>query len=282
LGHLYYIQLGLDSTVPTRPGIPVVTTPAVNVGPFHNVQPYLYWASCEPAGGLSPCLATQNGVPVPVVNYGWSFSFGNGFQGTDLITNDLYVTAYYPRTSAQAADTTPPVTTDSVSGPQGSNGWFVGPTVVDLSAIDDLSGVYRTEFSLNNGANWTTGTSIPLSASGVYTILYRSIDRVGNVEPSKNVTVDIDSVPPVTTETSHIHSIRGVPISLEIRLTAFDNLSGVAATEYSLDHGLNWRVGNDLFLCGGHRIVEFRSIDVAGNIETVKTASFSTPACAGP
>ncbi len=31
----------------------------------------------------------------PAPNFEWSFSFGNGFLGTDLLANDLYVTAYF-------------------------------------------------------------------------------------------------------------------------------------------------------------------------------------------
>jgi len=33
---------------------------------------------------------------LPVPNFEWSFSFGNGFQGTDLMVNDLYAMVYYP------------------------------------------------------------------------------------------------------------------------------------------------------------------------------------------
>jgi uncharacterized protein (TIGR03437 family) len=31
----------------------------------------------------------------PAANFQWSYSFGAGFQGTDLVQNDLYVTAYF-------------------------------------------------------------------------------------------------------------------------------------------------------------------------------------------
>jgi hypothetical protein len=283
LGHLYYIQLGLNSTVPTPPGIPVVLTTSISVGPFNNVQPYLYWSSCEPVGGQSPCLGVDGkGNPVPAPNFGWSFSFGNGFQGTDLVENDLYVMVYFPETPAQAADTTPPVTTAGISGPLGSNGWYVGPTVVNFTAADDLSGVFKTEFSLDNGTVWTTGNSMSLTVDGVYRIRYRSTDFVGNVETPKSMVVKLDTKPPVTTATTHVHTLQGVPISLEVTLNAFDNLSGVATTEYSLDHGASWRIGKIVFLCGGTRTLLFRSTDVAGNVEKQRSITLSTPLCGGP
>jgi hypothetical protein len=84
LGELFYSQLGLGA------GMAVVPTPDVDVGPFHNIQPYLYWSCGEPA----TVPACQAAPPAP--NFQWSFSFGNGFEGTDLTANELYVMVYSP------------------------------------------------------------------------------------------------------------------------------------------------------------------------------------------
>jgi uncharacterized protein (TIGR03437 family) len=83
MGNLFYTQLGL-----TR-GAPIVTAPDISVGPLHDVQPYLYW-SCQADTVQTACSSA-----VPAANFGWSFSFGNGFQGTDVQTNNLYATAYF-------------------------------------------------------------------------------------------------------------------------------------------------------------------------------------------
>jgi hypothetical protein len=90
LGELFYDQLGLSR------GTPAVPTPNVDAGPFNHLQPYLYW-SCSAPYTDPPC---QNAPPAP--GFGWSFSFGNGFQGTDIRANDLYVMVYFPQTPAQA------------------------------------------------------------------------------------------------------------------------------------------------------------------------------------
>ena len=84
-GSLYYNQFKLAQ------GTPIVATPKIAVGPFSNVQPYLYW-SCQAATGSQ----TLCGSDIPAPNFAWSFSFGNGFQGTDLQKNDLYVMVYAP------------------------------------------------------------------------------------------------------------------------------------------------------------------------------------------
>jgi hypothetical protein len=83
MGELFYRQLHL------QPGESVVAPAETHVGPFYGVQPYLYW-SCEAATVRSACQS--NG---PAERFEWNFSFGNGFEGTNLVGNDLYVMVYY-------------------------------------------------------------------------------------------------------------------------------------------------------------------------------------------
>ena len=97
MGDLYNIQLRRPQELRRPQGTPVVPTPDIDVGPFNHVQPYLYW-SCGAPVTNPPC---QTPTP-PVSTQEWSFSFGNGFQGTDLQVNDLYVMIYFPQTPAQA------------------------------------------------------------------------------------------------------------------------------------------------------------------------------------
>ena len=86
LQHLFYSQLGLT------PGTPVVTTPDIAVGPFTGIRPYLYW-TCQSDKIQDPCGNTP-----PAPGFEWSFWFDNGFQGTDVLAHDMYVTAYFPGT----------------------------------------------------------------------------------------------------------------------------------------------------------------------------------------
>ena len=90
MGELFFDQFGLSQ------GAPVFQMQNNYVGPFYNLQPYLYWACTGP----DPC----QGPPPPAGNQSWSFSFGNGFQGTDILANNLYVMVYYPQTPAEALD----------------------------------------------------------------------------------------------------------------------------------------------------------------------------------
>jgi uncharacterized protein (TIGR03437 family) len=91
MGNLFYDQLGFIA------GIPAVATPNIAAGPFHNIQPYLYW-TCAGATFQSACQADG-----PAPNFEWSYSFGSGFQGTDLLANNLYVTAYFVGTRSSTS-----------------------------------------------------------------------------------------------------------------------------------------------------------------------------------
>ncbi len=94
MGILFYDQFGLSA------GTPAVATPNIAVGPFHNLQPYLYW-SCQAVTIQDPC---QTDGPDAVSE--WAFSFGNGFLGTDRLEAEYYITAYFVGTRAS---TTGPV-----------------------------------------------------------------------------------------------------------------------------------------------------------------------------
>jgi hypothetical protein len=91
MGELFYDQLGL------KPGSSVIQPSTTQVGSFHNLQPYLYWSCVGAPDSQSPCTT---GAPAP--GFEFSFSFGNGFEGTDpggphiAVGNGLYVIAYYP------------------------------------------------------------------------------------------------------------------------------------------------------------------------------------------
>jgi len=83
MGNLFYDQLGLSE------GSTAVPLPNIPAGPFKNLQPYLYW-SCVGNTIQSACESAG-----PADNFEESYSFGSGFQGTDVLGNNLYVTAYF-------------------------------------------------------------------------------------------------------------------------------------------------------------------------------------------
>jgi len=88
-------------------------------------------------------------------------------------------------------DHTPPVTDAQVEGNE-REGWYTNATVT-LSAVDNVSGVDRTEYSLDNGSSWNVYVDpITFNQDGSYTISYRSTDRAGNVETERTIVLRIN------------------------------------------------------------------------------------------
>jgi uncharacterized protein (TIGR03437 family) len=120
LGNLFYDQLGLTLGMSA---IPLLTSAT---GPFHNMQPYLYW-TCGAATIQDPC---SSNVPAP--NFEWSYSFGSGFQGTDLMANDLYVTAYFVGTRPSTSG--PEIT--EVANAEGDSPTIAPNTWVEIKGLN--------------------------------------------------------------------------------------------------------------------------------------------------
>ena len=76
-------------------------------------------------------------------------------------------------------DVTPPTTTASVSS-----------ATVTLSATDTGSGVATTYYTVDGGARQTYSAPFSVTTNGVHTVSYWSVDRAGNTETAKSVSVD--------------------------------------------------------------------------------------------
>jgi hypothetical protein len=99
-------------------------------------------------------------------------------------------------------DTTPPTTTNTLSGLAGSNGWYRGPVTVSLTAVDphDVSGVAATYYTVDGIGKQLYTVPFQVSDDGMHTVTLWSVDRAGNEEiPHPSVTFKIDSTPPVIT-----------------------------------------------------------------------------------
>ncbi len=88
-----------------------------------------------------------------------------------------------------------PVTSATISpaAPNDANGWYTRDVTVTLRGIDNCSGVAGTEFSTDGGATWLPYAGrLVISNEGITTVNYRSVDRAGNTEETRNLTVKID------------------------------------------------------------------------------------------
>ena len=175
------------------------------------------------------------------------------------------------------SDITPPTTIITTGKPQyaagGGKFYVTSATAFTLSATDDLSGVAKTEYRLDNGS-WTTFVSpIMLATEGSHTIGYRSTDNAANLEIEKNLGVVVDNTPTVSTISL---GAPPVTVSTEISITVADSASGVRLTEYAVDGG-SWTTYNGGFTLAGYSqgtyIINYRSTDNVTNVEKTKSQS---------
>lgn len=95
-------------------------------------------------------------------------------------------------------DKSAPSTDALTSGDTSGGQWFRSDVEVSLSAIDSLSGVEGTEYSLNHGRTWKAYQGpITFTNEGEHRLQYRSTDLAGNKEAIKQLVVKIDRTPPV-------------------------------------------------------------------------------------
>ncbi len=172
--------------------------------------------------------------------------------------------------------TTAPVTT--VSG--ADSAWHSSNVTLNFSSAS--YGVVKTEYSLDGGVSWTTGTSVVIPANadgsndGTHVVLYRSTNGAGFVETPESCTVKIDAAAPVTSVTGADSAWHNSPVTLTF--SGSDAGSGVAKTEYSLDGGVSWTTGTSVVVAAtagggndGAHTVQYRSTDVAGHTEAAKS-----------
>ncbi len=201
-------------------------------------------------------------------SYAGPFSAGSGavghtveFYSTDVAGNDESVKTLNVLPA-------PPVTTATLEGIMGGDGWYTSAVNVTLSATGGSGGLDYTEYLLDTGS-WVTYTGVVVVATnGTHSISYRSVDMDGQVEGAKTTNFMIDSVAPVT--------VSGRSGSW-IWLNSSDANSGVERIVYRVDAG-TWTNYSGSFTVGaGSHTVEFYAIDHAGNTESVKTATTVSP-----
>jgi len=117
-------------------------------------------------------------------------------------------------TVAVRIDRTKPTTT--VAGIPA--GWSKAPVIATFDPTDVPSGVARCEYSTNGGATWTTGTSATIDSNGTTTLVYRSLDRAGNLEATRTATVKVDRVRPTPKPLAAVRVKRGKVAKLRYRV----------------------------------------------------------------
>ncbi|CAN7540373.1 OmpL47-type beta-barrel domain-containing protein [Paenibacillus sp. LjRoot56] len=167
-----------------------------------------------------------------------------------------------------AQDEIPPVTTDDAP-----SGWKNTDVMVSLEATDDQSGVENTQYRNNDGQWQPYSNLITVSAEGNTVLEYMSVDKAGNPESPKSVSINIDKTAPVTTVGLPPANANGWYHSdVNLTLNASDPLSGIHKVLYRINGG-QWLIYDGAIdvSAEGTNTIEYQSKDNAGNTEELKS-----------
>ena len=166
-------------------------------------------------------------------------------------------------------DKTAPTSGATLTGGEGTNGWYISAITITISANDNTSGVKEIRYRLDGG-EWIIATSaITIAIDGIHTLEYYSVDNAGNIGAVNSTVLKIDQS--LTTVLYSLDDGQTVTSSsLTITLDINDTGSGIMSMEYRIDGGSYISFsGEEIELSGlkdGHHILSLKIVDQAGNI----------------
>ncbi|MCT2590131.1 DUF1080 domain-containing protein [Streptomyces sp. N2-109] len=182
-------------------------------------------------------------------------------------------------------DTTAPETSATVSGEKDDQGRYKDMATVTVTASDTGSGVNTIEYALGADGAWQPYTApVMIHEPGDHVVRYRATDKAGNAAAEKSAEFAVvtppaeDTTPPeVTAKVEGSKNSDGAYItSAEVTLSATDDDSGVAGTEYSLDGGPYLAYADPVLVDRvGRHTIAYRGTDKAGNTSEAKEVSFT-------
>jgi len=180
------------------------------------------------------------------------------------------------------ADSKPPVTSidfgNSKILKQKEKIYVSAKTEIKFSASDELSGVDKIMYSIDNADFKEYKELVILEAEKEYILKYYSYDNVGNVEPVKTINISIDKSGPRTSLEikgdmyENILSGRSIII-----LKTEDSISGVESVKVKLDDGPEGNYAGPIYTSlitqGEHKLI-YWSTDKVKNQEQERTYDF--------
>jgi hypothetical protein len=229
-------DVNVDKTAPTLSG---QATTAPNGSGWYRGDVTVDWTGADALSGLVA-------EPADTVIADEGDSLSTGATVVDKAGNSTSATV-----SGIKIDRTAPTTTATAPSE-----WRNGSVTVTLAATDALSGVAATRFAVNGGAE-QTGTEVLLTAEGVHTVSYWSVDVADNAEAAKSVTVRIDLTNPgITSSLSTAANADGWHnADVTVTFDCTDALSGVATCTGS----------QAVTAEGANQVVDGTAVDAAGN-----------------
>jgi hypothetical protein len=213
-----------------------VNTPIGAQSPNFTPLAAFVWHSTYNAkgGGISGISESNFGPPVSGGTGGvFNVATVNVNNLPNAVRQQLIQAGAQGVSTAPYVDTNAPMTTSFLSGPQGTNGWYMGAVSVSLIAtdIDGGSDVTGTSYNVDGGASINYTGPFRVLGDGIHTIQFGSTDLSGNVEtPRPSQTIKVDATPPNATCTANPNILwppNGKTVAVTVSGTITDAASGV-------------------------------------------------------
>ena len=208
----------------------------------------------------------------PAQTYAAPFTLPNSGTHTILYWSvDRAGNAESQRSTIIKVDVDAPTTQASVSSSASYDGWFQSPAQVVFAASDSVSGVANTYYTIDGGATQTYTGQFNITAAGIHTVNYWTVDTAGNAEAQQSLTVKIDTTAP-STEVSNSGTLGAngwYTTEVQVTLSRTDSQSGVKNTYYTIDGGLQqpYSAPFTISTTGTHTVL-YWSTDQVGNVES--------------
>lgn len=249
---------------------------------WHQDPAHVTLAASDSSSGVADSFYTVDGGATQTYSTPFNVT-GGGSHVVNYWSVDAVGNTEAQRSLTVNIDTSAPDTNLATNGTAGTNGWYRSWVQISLTPLDNQSGVANTFYTVDGGAAQPYTGSFTVSGNAQHNVTYWSVDKVGNNEAPRSVTVKIDITSPdtmnaVTGPVGNSVYFRG---AIQMSLTAADNLSGVATTHYRIDGGAIQTYTGAFTVSGdGTHPVEFWSVDVAGNDTTRATSMIRIDATA--
>ncbi len=238
----------LDETAPVLSGAP---TSSPNGNGWYKGDVTVHWSATDATSGVDGSTLPNDTVVT---------GEGNDLTAGPVSVNDIAgntATASVPHLKIDR--TAPTISGTPTTGPN-SNGWYNGDVAVAWKCADALSGIADGDCP---ASSTISGEGDNLSATASVS------DRAGNPASATASGIQIDTTAPSTdiSAPSGWHNTDAT-----VSLSATDNLSGVAATHYTVNGGAEQTGKTITFSAEGSYNIEAWSVDNAGNVEAHKSA----------
>lgn len=216
-----------------------------------------------------------------IQNYSTPFTVGG--DGTHKVTyyaSDFAENIEAVKTLSFTLDATAPTSSATTTGVNAA-GWSKANVTVNVNSIDNTNGTGVKEISYSASGAQTisnivvggNSTNFQIAAEGTTIASFHAVDNAGNVETDKTLNVKIDKTAPTTSGNYSLNGQQAV-----ISLASTDASSGIENTKYSIDGGATQTYTAPFTILGsGNHSVNYFATDRAGNIEAIKTLTFTIP-----